>query len=241
MIVYYILTKNGERDNNEDYVGMWSGNNRMWFFLADGLGGHGKGEVASKCVVENAKLLAIKSNGCISPNVLFEYCQAQLIELQNTNNESFGMKTTLVSLHINEEKVQFSHIGDSRGYMFINGKCKFITEDHSVPMMLAKAGAIKEKDIPHHPDRNRLLKVMGVEWDEPEEEIDDPILLKKNMKYAFLLCSDGFWEWIDKKEMEKCLKSAVDAEDWIKKMEKIVIQNGQGHNMDNYSAIAVFV
>ncbi len=239
MIDKFIISNQGERNNNEDYVGMWENSSQCWFFLADGLGGHGKGEVASRCVVENAKTLIDENKGCVLPDVLFEYCQEKLIELQNQNNESFGMKTTLVSLSIDNEKVQFSHVGDSRGYMFSNGKCKFITEDHSVPMMLAKAGTIKEKEIPHHPDRNRLLKVMGVEWDEPEEEIDDPILLKKNMKYAFLLCSDGFWEWIEKKEMEKCLKSAVDAEDWIKKMERIVIQNGQGHNMDNYSAIGI--
>lgn len=113
------------------------------------------------------------------------------------------------------------------------------SQDHSVPQMLVNRGDIKEKDIRHHEDRSRLLRVMGTEWDSPKYQVVDDIKLTN--RSSFLLCSDGFWELIDEKQMCKLLKKAADPQDWLGKMEEIVLANGTGTNMDNYSAIAVFV
>ena len=70
-------------------------------------------------------------------------------------------------------------------------------------------------------------------------EMADSIKLKKNM--SFLLCTDGFWELILEKDMEKCLKMANNPEEWIALMKTIIVNNGKNVNMDNYSAIAVWV
>ena len=96
---------------------------------------------------------------------------------------------------------------------------------------------IKEKDIRSHPDRNRLLRVMGIEWDSPKYKLDESI--EKKEGYAFLLCSDGFWELILEKQMEKQLKKAKTANDWLENMKEIVIKQGRGTDMDNFTAIAV--
>ncbi len=80
---------------------------------------------------------------------------------------------------------------------------------------------------------------MGIQWDKPAYEMADSIKLKKNM--SFLLCTDGFWELILEKDMEKCLKMANNPEEWIALMKTIIVNNGKNVNMDNYSAIAVWV
>ena len=104
--------------------------------------------------------------------------------------------------------------------------------------MLVLARDIKEKQIRNHPDRNRLLRVMGIEWEKPMYELAEP---KKLGDYqAFLLCSDGFWELIDEKQMGKLLKSSSTVEEWMQSMVQVVRSNGTGKNMDNYTAIALW-
>ena len=79
---------------------------------------------------------------------------------------------------------------------------------------------------------------MGIEWEEPMYELMAPMPLKKCQ--AFLLCSDGFWELIDEKEMCALLKKANSPQEWLLNMAEIVKANGVGRNMDNFSAIAVW-
>lgn len=243
MVDYYVFTDKGERDNNEDYVGFEKSlsTNEYCFVLCDGLGGHGKGEVASQLVTEAVldNYRKKTSDNWIASAILDS--QDKLIEKQKELHEVNGMKTTLVILYINDIIAKYAHVGDSRGYYFYKNKFKERTMDHSVPQMLVAAREIKEKDIRHHPDRNRLLKVMGIEWDDDNFEIGDEIILKYHRKHAFLLCSDGFWELITEKEMEKCLSKASSAKEWVESMQKIVLQNGVGTHMDNYSAIAVII
>lgn len=105
--------------------------------------------------------------------------------------------------------------------------------------MLVNQGEIRERDIRFHEDRNRLTRVLGMEWDAPRYTASEEMLLAPPA--TFLLCSDGFWELIDEKEMSRQLKKSATPGEWLQRMEEIVLQNGQGKRMDNYSAIAVFV
>ena len=104
--------------------------------------------------------------------------------------------------------------------------------------MLVLSKEIKESQIRNHPDRNILLRVLGIEWDDPMYELLVPISLKKCQ--AFLLCSDGFWELIEEKEMCELLKKSSSVEEWLFSMVEVVKKNGVGRNMDNYSAIAIW-
>ena len=108
--------------------------------------------------------------------------------------------------------------------------------------MLCASGEIKESEIRHHQDRNRLFRVMGVDWDEPKYQVTGPVPLKG--KESFLLCSDGFWEWIEEKQMMKRLVKAKSVEEWVQQMAEDVLEQGHAlgqSNMDNYSAVGVFV
>ena len=113
------------------------------------------------------------------------------------------------------------------------------TLDHSVPQMLVFAGDIKEKHIRKHPDRNRLLKVLGAR--DKELKFDTSSKFNINECQGFLLCTDGFWENITERKMCKFLRKSKTVEQWMELMKKEVVKNGKGNNMDNNSAIAIMI
>ena len=80
---------------------------------------------------------------------------------------------------------------------------------------------------------------MGTVWDKPKYQMSD--LIEISSGSSFLLCSDGFWELIEEKEMARCLKKAQTPAEWLHMMESQILQKGQGTNMDNYTAVAVYI
>jgi serine/threonine protein phosphatase PrpC len=122
--------------------------------------------------------------------------------------------------------------------MFVKNKLLLRTLDHSVPQMLVISKEIKARDIARHPDRNRLLRVMGIEWDTPKYELSDEYHLSDCQ--AFLLCTDGFWELIDEKTMRTLLKKSSSVEEWLSLMTDEVEKNGTEQDMDNYTALAIW-
>ena len=243
MITYKLLTDKGDREINEDSIGMTEKDGVSMFALADGLGGHGFGEVASNSVMTSAVecFLDRDNDETLEETICscFDYSQEMLLKKIKEESKYRDMKTTFVTLMIGEKEVQWGHIGDSRLYYFKDAKLQSRTLDHSVPQMLVATGEIKEKQIRFHEDRNKLLRVMGTEWESPKYVVEKGLDRNENM--TFLLCSDGFWEYITEKEMVKTLKKSKTVEEWVLAMEKIVKKNGYGNNMDNYSAVAVFI
>lgn len=240
MITYAMFSRQGERENNEDSIRMKEKTGGSVFLLADGLGGHGAGEVASQMTVAYGIDLFERMNSYDTYlKDLFENGQRRLLNLQRRYNASEQMKTTLTALLIQREHAVWGHIGDSRLYLFENGVLKQRTLDHSVPQMLVEKGEISETDIRTHPDRNRLLCVMGNEWFREAYDLSKPIKLTETT--SFLLCSDGFWEYITEEWMERTLQNAKSVAHWLNIMEKIVQENGHGKQMDNFSAIGVWI
>ena len=240
MITYTVFTDRGGREVNEDSARVFEKDGKKCLVLCDGLGGHGKGEVASALVVDGVGQI-FNSAQKIDEDFLrsaFQLSQEALIDEQIRQDAKTDMKTTAVAMYIDGNKVQWGHVGDSRLYAFAKNKVKLRTLDHSVPQMLVFAREIKEKQIRNHPDRNRLLRVMGIEWEKPMYELAEQTQLEKYQ--AFLLCSDGFWELIDEKQMCKLLKNSSTVEEWMQAMVEVIKQNGIGKNMDNYTAIALW-
>ena len=227
------------RPVNEDYIGHAAQAGRSLYALADGLGGHGKGDEASKTAVEAAVRQFDKGG---EPAELlaemFQQAQDNVMRRQEEFGNANMMKTTLALLLLDGPRAWYGHIGDSRIYFFDNRRYAQRTLDHSVPQMLVSSGQIRERDIRGHEDRNRLLRVIGIEWSEPKYEIA-PQPFELYCGDAILLCSDGFWELITERQMQSALKDALSANEWLRKMERIVLAAGEKKEMDNYSAIAI--
>lgn len=233
--------KTGGRENNQDYAGymvLEAGRCGCWV-VADGLGGHLGGETASKTVVEEILGEFEKSPRC-SPEAVMHYletAQAGLIRAQQSQPRLARMRTTVVILLTDFENVVWGHIGDSRLYYFADGILQFQTRDHSVPQSMVAAGEITPSQIRHHEDRNRLLRSMG-QADRFLPEVHE----QKQPIYhgdAFLLCTDGFWEYVEETEMEIDFAKALTPGQWLEKMENRVLRKAEGE-YDNYTALAVY-
>lgn len=241
MVRYASLTNQGSRELNEDSIGIAQSQGQMCFVVADGLGGHDRGEVASRAAVDSV-LMDFSKRGSGQAADLAEYFEAaqkKLLEMQGARSGSGKMLTTMNVLCVSKEGITGGHVGDTRTYYFCKGKLISRTMDHSVPQMLVMAGDIKEKQIRGHSDRNHLLRAMGFQWSGPAYEISET--LEPAAGQAFLLCTDGFWELILERQMARALKKSGSPEEWLKMMEKVIRKNGRNTNMDNYSAIAVWM
>ncbi len=239
-LTYSVFTNIGNREVNEDSVGQIVSPEGHCFIVADGLGGHGHGERASAIAVQSGLDTFIRG---ADEDVLarsFELAQSSVLTEQQMNPLVSDMKTTMVDLIIRTNaEARWGHIGDSRLYMFRGGMMTHHTSDHSVPQMLVNLGEITFEQIRGHEDRNRLIRVIGSPWDGKAYEISEGLTIQAGD--AFLLCSDGFWELIDENDMQRTLKAAKTVEQWMNMMVEIVMKNGASVNMDNNSAIAVWV
>lgn len=239
-VAYAMRSRAGDRQRNEDNIRMGEKEGEYFFALADGLGGHGKGDEASRIVTEQAYRTFQQSaphKACLEE--AFDNAQRRLLAEKTQRGLFSAMKTTMVLLRLDEEYAEWAHMGDSRLYAFRNGRIQMRTRDHSVPQMLVLNGEIQESEIRHHPDRSCLLRAMGGESENCRCDVSERFPLEGNC--GFLLCTDGFWELIEEYEMEETLSRAVSPAQWLDSMEQIVLQNGTDVNMDNYSAIAVWV
>ena len=238
MISYAQISNKGDREYNEDRVTLCKRAKRYVFGLADGLGGHGHGDVASALAMEALKEQEETEGIRESLAACFEIAQKKVEKEKSSRPECAGMMTTLTVLELRKAQVGWGHIGDSRIYYFQNGKMVSHTLDQSVPQMLVNMKEIQESEIRHHPDRNRLLCSIGMEWGDKPYRIDE--VIRREGKQQFLLCTDGFWEYIEEADMERLLQKSLTPRQWLRRMEKLVRINGKGYEMDNYSAVAVW-
>ncbi|MBQ1186851.1 MAG: serine/threonine-protein phosphatase [Clostridia bacterium] len=238
MLKYASTTHEGSRTYNEDNLSISSASKYQCFVVCDGLGGHRFGDVASKTVADT---FAEELSCC---NDLDSYLLNSFVKAQNrveTKQKEMGakreMKTTAVCMVANETSAVVGHVGDSRFYGFLKDGSYIRSLDHSIPQLLVQSNTITEEEIRNHPHRNMLLKVIGDKWDEPLCEISETFHI--NDFSAFLLCTDGFWEFINELEMIKTLAESNSPQEWLDKMVDIVNENGKTKDMDNFTAITI--
>lgn len=238
---FAFISRIGDRVLNEDSFSVKENNGSYCFTVCDGLGGHAKGEIASRTAADTFSQEFEKFDGDISGFFVsaFDSAAEKFRNLAKESPVLELMKTTVVSLVVNGGKCRWAHIGDSRLYGFRNGKAVLCTTDHSVPEMLVKSGEIKQSEIRNHPDRNKLLRAFGVSDETPCYETGDEKDL--NEYDAFLLCSDGFWELLNERKAANLLKHSQNAEQWLADMTKQVERKGKCKEKDNYTAIAVII
>jgi serine/threonine protein phosphatase PrpC len=227
----------GGREYNEDSVQYLERDGVCAVVVADGLGGHGGGQVASSVVADYITRTFIEN-----PKIDSDYIR-QLFE--EANNKVIGeqspalkMKSTAVALFIDNGSAIWGHAGDSRLYHFADGYLTDRTLDHSVSQVAVFSGEITIDQIRQHEDRNRVLRAFGGE-DYIKPEISSPQKLNTGF-HTFLLCTDGFWEYVLESEMELDLETCETPYDWLQTMAQR-INSLELKDNDNYSASAVFI
>ena len=152
-------------------------------------------------------------------------------------NGPHHMKTTAVGLFIHRNQAVWTHVGDSRLYHYHNGRLVDATADHSVCYLAVKMGEITRRDIPSHPDRNKVLKVLGEDKIAPE--IHPPVTLEPG-QHAFLLCTDGLWERLHEDEIMLDLYKSQTPDQWLFNLRSRA-EIRKHADVDNNTAVAVFV
>ncbi|MBO4678905.1 MAG: serine/threonine-protein phosphatase, partial [Lachnospiraceae bacterium] len=171
-MLFTTFTDQGSREYNEDSLAMETYDGSACFVIADGLGGHGGGDVASKTAVSVVcKLFRSEGYSDSFFEKAFKAAQEAILAEQEKANNHNGMKTTLVIMVVSGSYAYYAHVGDSRLYVLRNGKIAERTYDHSVPQMLVRSKQIKESEIRHHPDRSKLLRVLGDKDETPKCDV----------------------------------------------------------------------
>ena len=237
MLDSYSFSHIGGRDENQDSVGMEKKEDSGIFVVADGLGGHQFGRLASDCAVETL-LNGWRQSEDPDSEKFTEWIGAANEAILAVQTEKHCVtKSTVAALVVSGEKAFWAHSGDSRLYYIHNNEIAAYTEDHSVAYKKFKAKEIPRSAIATDEDQSSLLGTLGNEtrW---EPDAGPVKTLKKGD--AFLLCSDGLWEYVlDEEILIDCLKSCS-AMEWGSLL-LLRVAGRVGSDNDNLSLITVMV
>lgn len=226
----------GSRTENEDSGAYQQlSPDRMYAVVCDGLGSHGGGQAASRTAV--TQLQRMQFTQLPTAQQILEWMQQSNQEILAKRNGPHHMKTTAVALFIYQNRAIWAHIGDSRLYHYHNGRLTDATADHSVCYLAIKLGELTRRDIPSHPDKNKVLKALGEDSIVPE--IHDPITLAPG-HHAFLLCSDGLWERLHEDEIMLDLHKSQTPDQWLFNL-RCRAELRKHTDVDNNTAVAVYV
>lgn len=177
--------------------------------VADGMGGHQAGEVASNMAANiiSREYYKLQGNGSVEKNLakVFELANKNIFEMANTQKSYHGMGTTCTTLVVIGKTIYYAHVGDSRAYIQKRDSLVQITEDHTFVQELVNSGDITAEEAATHPKRNILTNAMGTK---PSLRIDTgkcKFELENNDR--LLLCSDGLYDYIKDKELKEILKN----------------------------------
>ncbi|WP_290759200.1 PP2C family protein-serine/threonine phosphatase [Anaerostipes sp.] len=233
----FVYTSPGGRPVNEDFCRFETGDGRSCFVVADGLGGHDKGEIASE-LAGNYMMEQIENMKEITGEALFTALTGANQSVIEGQQEYPGMRTTIAAAAVENGKLWECHVGDSRVYLFKNRCLYYQSRDHSVVQLSAEMGDISPAQIRHHPDRSKLLKVLGNEEELKIPRQPEPMGLEAGD--AFLLCTDGFWDYVWETEMEADLVKSENPEEWIIFMVKRLLLKAPADH-DNFTVAAGMV
>lgn len=233
---YFYLTDPGKvRTHNEDSVIIVENENSEYLLaVADGMGGHKAGEVASSIVVSNLgkRFKEIGSVGTKEDAISWlkeSVAEANRLIYKYTEEhpESTGMGTTIVVAVYTKDFLLFGNIGDSSGYVVKNNKLHKITNDHTLVNLLLKSGQLTEEEAKSHPRKNVLMKALGA-----TTTIDMDIFDVETDIDGIFLCSDGLTNMLSDAQIEKVLEDDLKINE---QLQKLVIKGNNRGGLDNIS------
>ena len=203
----------------------------LWL-VADGMGGHEAGEVASQ-VVKEAVTAAISQQQSLSQSI--QLAHEAIKSAGQTGRGAPGMGSTIVALHSVDETYTIGWVGDSRAYSWEGGKLTQITTDHSFVQRLVESGAISQEEAQHHPNRNIIVHSLGA-VDVKDAHVDT---LRNYWLQGqkILLCSDGLSDEVRDSQISQIFEKYADNDQQIvDKLIQAALENGGG---DNITAIII--
>lgn len=240
-----LLTDPGGREENQDCCGYTQAHDGAWVFcLADGLGGHAGGRIASQQAVagvlqaaQDADFHAQQDNACLQ---LIAQAQKAILTRKHEQPQWQAMRSTLVVVIIKDALATWAHVGDVRLYHLRQGSIKYQTRDQSVPQMLVDMGKITPEAIRGHPDRDRILQALGKPDDRLRPAVTaTPVQLATDDR--ILLASDGFWEWLPEDRLQQVFAQKQTLLASLNRLADALraTASQQEPDYDNYSALAI--
>ncbi len=236
MKTFYLTDSGKVRDHNEDSVTILKNANKEYLMIvADGMGGHRAGEVASSMVVTHIgkrfqELASVGSKidaiNWMKDNI--SEINKNILDYTEENPESTGMGTTVVMALLTDDFLIFGNIGDSSGFVFKNGKLTKVTHDHTLVNLLVAAGDLTEEEAKYHPKKNVLMKALGA-----TTNVDLDVFEVDTKVDGILLASDGLTNMLSKEQIEKVLNDEeLDIEE---KVIKLIRKSNARGGTDNIS------
>jgi serine/threonine protein phosphatase PrpC len=234
----------GSRSRNEDCLAVEHFSGQWCLVLSDGAGGHGNGRLAAQLVVERV-LAGFRSCPPTDARDLSELLLdahdavvAGQRELRATSAK-LAMHATVVVLLIDTSRraALWGHVGDSRLYLWRNGRLNTVTRDDSALQSVLDTASVDPARISNLRNRGVLLAALG-SVEEAVPHVSGPFELQRSD--AFLLCSDGWWGCLDSQIISKALTDAASPEEWLGAMVDLMLQDADPRQ-DNYSAIACWI
>lgn len=237
----YFLTDTGRvREHNEDSVTIVKNRNDEYLLaVADGMGGHKAGEVASSIAINHLtkafnemEKLGDKADTVKWIRKEAEEINNEIFEYTASHPESKGMGSTLVLAIYTKEYLLFGNIGDSSGFVIKNDELFKITKDHTLVNLLVKNGELTEEQAKNHPKKNILMRALGA-----NNPIEIDIFDVENEVEGILLSSDGLTSMLNNTQIEKVLlQDGTLEEKVIKLIRKANVRGGT----DNISIACLF-
>lgn len=196
------------RTSNEDSYAA-SAKNRL-FLVADGMGGHAAGEIASQIAASTVEEIVVTRSRENVPveealRAAVEEANARIYRTQRTRPELAGMGSTVTVLSFASDKYHIAHVGDSRAYLLRDGFLSQLTRDHSLVWHLFESGVLKKEDLSTHPQKNLITRSIGPH---PEVEVD---IEEGEVREGdvYLLCSDGLADVVPEDGIRELLSNAT--------------------------------
>ena len=222
METYYQTDPGKVRSHNEDSVTIVENNSgELLVVVADGMGGHKAGEVASSLAVNElskrfSELSSIgtKEEAVIWLKEIIDEVNIKILKYAEEHVDASGLGTTCVCSIITDEFLLFGNVGDSSGFVYKKGKLYKVTKDHTLVNILLENGELSESAAKIHPQKNVLMKALGA-----AEKIDVDIFDVERDVDGVFLCSDGLSNMITPEQAEKILNDKdLTLEEQIEKM-----------------------
>ena len=221
MQTFYLTDEGRVRSHNEDSViVVRNDKDECLMAVADGMGGHSAGEVASSIATSYLKKSFKENFNNLNKDEAIKWLRNSIKEINSLifryaddHIESKGMGTTLVTSIVTRDYVLIGNIGDSSGFVLKEGVLHKVTYDHTLVNLLVTAGELTEEEAINHPKKNVLMKALGA-----NDPIDIDIFDCDTNVEGIFLCSDGLTNMLEISKIEKVLNSDLFIEDKIVKL-----------------------